>query len=836
MLQNRYILLRRFRACFFLLLISICLPSFAHAGNTTDDTAAIVRKSVDAVRVSVAPHIDGSLEDEAWKNAPIATQFVQNSPVQGADVSFQTEVRILYDNTSLYIGAMMYDNAPDSIMRQLGLRDDYLTADNFGVVFDTYNTEQDAFVFAVTASGVQSDSRWSDNNYNAVWQSNVRILQNGWSVEIAIPWSALRFPTAKEQTWGMQLTRTIQRKNEFDQWALTPKDKPNPIKYWGLLSGLKDINVPVRLSLTPYLTTIWQNDDRFGPTPPSTSLSGGMNLKYGLNESFTLDMTLLPDFSQVKSDDMVKNLSPFEIQFNEQRPFFTEGVDLFSDGDIFYSRRIGKTPTEFYNAPSMTDSNEVIVKNPTQSKLLNATKLSGRTNNGMGIGVLNAFVDNTYAIARDTITGKERNILTEPRSNYNIVVFEKQLPNSSKVYFTNTNVIRSHGYRDANVTAAGFRLLNEKNTYAFYGNGGASNVMVPNDSVKSEFNSTIGYYYNIGFEKNSGKFQFGASRHDVNRNWDCNDMGINLETNYSNNNAWVSYNIFNPWKIFNNANFSLNGGYNYNLLTGRMTGISINPFAWAEFRNFWSAYAGSEYTPVDSRDYYEPRVDGRYYLRTRYTAFFGGINSNSTKKVYGSLNFHGGTTARISSTIPRNPWGGGSLYVTVRAGNRFTATAGSGFHGDWGDRGWVNEEDDGTIVFGRRIIRNMENNISASFVFMRDMSIGITARHFWSTGRYLDYFKLEEDGSLTAYPAYTGTHDFNFNTVNVDLVYNWIFAPGSVLSISWKQNVIAEESAVDYNYGYNLSHTLRSPQLNQVSVRVLYYLDYNSVRNSIMRK
>lgn len=816
----------------FWLLLLLFAPALLRAGSI--DTS-IVRKNMEAVRINGSPRIDGYLDDEVWKSAGTATSFIQNSPVEGANVSFQTEVHVLYDNTALYIGAMMYDNSPDSIMRQLGLRDDYLTADNFRMVFDTYNTQQDAFDFSVTASGIQSDSRFSDPNFNAVWHSDVKILPNGWSAEIAIPWSALRFPTSPDQVWGVQFTRNIQRKYEFDQWSLTPKGKPNPLKYWGTLTGLHDIQSPVRLSLTPYLTTIWQNDDRYGASKPSTSLSGGMDLKYGLNESFTLDMTLLPDFSQVKSDDVIKNLGPFEVQFAEHRPFFTEGTDLFMLGDVFYSRRIGKTPTKFYDAPDLVNENEVIIKNPTQSKLLNATKISGRTNSGLGVGVLNALVDNTYAIARDTITGNTRKILTEPRSNYNIVVFDKQFGNSSHVYITNTNVIRAGNYRSANVTASGFSLNNKKNTWNFTGNGGVSNVLEPVDTLKGEFTSSIGYYYNLRIAKNSGKLQYGVSRQDVNRRWDCNDMGINLESNYSNNGAFVSYSLYNPWKFLNNAYSELSGNYTYNLTSGALNSLELDYFGNVTFKNFWTAYIGAFLSPLDSRDYYEPRVDGRYYLRTRNRGLYGGFSTNSNKPVYGGFNFHSGTTAKISNTIPANPWGGGNFFLTWRAGNRFTLGVSSGFHMDYGDRGWVNEEDDGTIVFGRRIIRNLENSASASFVFMRDMSVSIAARHYWATGHYLGYYVLNDDGTLTDYVNYPEDHDYNFNSFNVDLVYNWIFAPGSVLSLAWKQNILTDEAVVDYNYQHNFSNTLHSPQLNQVSLRVLYYLDYNAVRNSIAR-
>ena len=477
-----------------LLFVFLCGASNLFAGTEKD--TVIVRRVMSAERVSVKPKIDGVLDDEAWKIAQISTGFEQNSPTEKAPISFDTEVRITYDNTAIYVGAMCYDTSPDSIKKQLGLRDQYLNADNFRIVFDTYNTQQDAFDFSVSASGVQSDSRFSDFNFNAVWVSDVKILENGWSVEMEIPWSALRFPSKAEQIWGLQITRTIQRKFEFDQWALTPKGSPNPMKYWGILNGLNNIESPVRLSLTPYVTTILQKDSRFGPATPSASVSGGLGLKYGLNESFTLDMTLLPDFSQVRSDNIVKNLGPFEIQFQEQRPFFTEGVDLFNLGGIFYSRRIGRTPSEFYSVPYLADSTEKIIKNPSQSRLLNATKVTGRTNNGLGIGILNAYVGNTYATAVDTVTGNTRRILTEPASNYNIFVFDKQLANSSRVYVTNTNVIRSGGYRSANVTATGFSLNNKKSTWNFSSDGGVSNVFEPT-YVQGQFESNVGYYYSL---------------------------------------------------------------------------------------------------------------------------------------------------------------------------------------------------------------------------------------------------------------------------------------------------------------------------------------------------
>lgn len=804
--------------------------------STESEDSIIVRREYSTVRANQPIRIDGELNDAEWARAEVTEDFRQNSPTENAPVSFPTQVRIMYDNVGIYIGAKMLDNQPDSINRQLGLRDEYLNADDFRIVFDTYNTQQDAFDFSVTASGVQNDSRFSDYNYNAVWKSAVSLQKDGWTCEILIPWSALRFPTGNEHDWGMQMTRNIQRKFEFDQWALTPKDKANPQKYWGLLKGLNDVDPPVRLSLTPYLTTIWQDDDRFGASPSTTTFTGGMDLKFGINESFTVDMTLLPDFSQVQSDNVVKNLGAFEVAFQEFRPFFTEGVDLFQRGNLFYSRRIGRTPSGFYGAQYEAGESEELVKNPSRSRLLNATKISGRTNLGLGIGILNAFVDNTYATIRDTITGESRKVLTEPRSNYNIIVMDKQLDHGSSVYVINTNVIRTNGYRSSDVTGAGFVLNNKKNTWTFKGNAAVSNVLYPTVTGTSEFSSEIGYRYDVVIAKTSGAWQYGIIREELSKLWDANDLGLTFENNFAGNRAFINYQLFNPKGIFNYANSELSVNYTYSLQDGGLQNFSINIFNYFQFTNFWSMYLGAENAPFESYDYFEAREPGRVFRRPGVSNLFMGINSNSNKKLSYGFDFYMGTTTVISPTIPANPWIGGGTYLKLRATDRFSTKLYVNIHTDWGDRGWVNEEEDGTIVFGRRNIRNLESSLEASYVFMKDMSIKATSRHYWATGQYIGYYVLREDGGLNDYVTYAGNHDFNFNSINMDIVYQWIFAPGSILSVAYKLNTLHEEQYINFNYKENFKTTMEGPHLNQVSMRVLYFLDYQYITSAIQRR
>lgn len=831
--RHTFVLLHRnaMKAALTGIALALCFSLF----GKDDEDSVIVRREYTTVRATSELKIDGDLGDAEWQKINATSGFRQNSPQENADPKFDTEVRIMYDNIGIYIGAMLFDNVPDSIGRQLGIRDDWnVTADQFRIVFDTYNTQQDAFDFSVTASGVQYDSRFSDYNYNAVWRSATKILTNGWSCEILIPWSALRFPTGNND-WGLQMTRSLIRCQEFDQWAITPKGKANPQKYWGLLKGLNDVDPPVRLSLTPYFTTIYQNDDRFGESSPELSFAGGLDLKYGINESFTVDMTLLPDFSQVQSDNVVKNLGAFEQTFQEFRPFFTEGVDLFQRGNLFYSRRIGKTPSGFYSVLYELDSTEVVTKNPSRARLLNATKLSGRNNNGLGIGLLNAFVDNTYATVKDTITGDERKILTEPRSNYNIFVLDKQMKNSSSVYVINTNVIRTGGSRSSNVTGAGIELNNKSNTWGLDANGAVSNVLYPVSGVDGEFTSDIGYKYFLGVRKTSGTWQYGISRTVLSRLWDADDLGLTFDNNFAANRIYVDYYLFNPKWIFNFANSSLSFDYAYNLQTGKPTGLSFNIFNFCTFRNFNNMFLGVELAPIDVYDYFEPRVSGRTFIRTKLFNVFTGFSTNYNKKFSWGIDTYFGSTGVVSPTIPSNPWGGGSVRFTIRPNNRFLMSVSMYAHIDWGDRGWVNIEEDGTIVFGRRVIRNLTPYVEARYVFMKDMSITLTGRYYWATGEYLGYYILREDGGLNDYVTYAGDHDFSFNSINIDVVYQWIFAPGSILSVGYKMNSMMQENPINYSYKYNFITTMQAPQLNQVSVRVLYYLDYQYVTNAMKK-
>ena len=789
--------------------------------------SVIVRKEYKMERAIKSPKIDGTLDDETWKTVAVVSDFKQNFPYYGKEVTQRTEVKMVYDNTAIYIAAMLYDTAPDSIAHQLGNRDDNLNADIFRIVFDTYNKEQDAFDFSVTASGVQLDSRFSDVLYNAVWESAVKISDKGWCVEIKIPFSALRFPKSDVQLWGMQITRSITRNGEFDQWGLTPRGESNFFKYWGYLKGMNGIKEPVRLSLTPYLISSVSHYpvDVQGQHNFTSHISGGLDLKYGINQSFTVDATLLPDFSQVQSDNVIKNLSAFEVTYDEQRPFFEEGTDLFQKGNLFYSRRIGEQPMGYYDVYADTSKNKVVLTNPTQSKLLNAAKITGRTPGGLGIGILNAVVGNTYARVSDSMGNKSR-ILTEPFSNYNIIVLDQQLKNSSDIYLINTNVDRRKYYGGANVTGAGMNLNNKKSTYSFYSDFAVSDLMSNNDTLKNIAKDSLGYKYDVNVSKINGKFQFTLYRSAINGTFNNNTFGITRETNYNTNGLFLAYNQFKPYGKFLNSNENLSIEENDNFKTNRINSVTITAFYNATLKSYYNYYLGCTLEPWERVDYYEARTPGRIFIRAPHYYAIGGLNTDARKKFNVSFSGYLGTTDLVTPTIGYDRFYGFGITPRIRVNDKLSFELSSNLSKDNGDRGYVDVDEYGTIIFGRRYLTDWTNSLLIKYLFRNNLSLSLRGRHYWSRGEYKSFYDLTQEGYLIDDISYTANHDFNFNAFNIDMLFQWQFAPGSSVNLVWKNSIYNQGDQLINSYSDNLRNTIQSKQLNTISLKILYYFDY----------
>ena len=364
------------------------------------------KKTLQAKSTTENITIDGKINEEIWKSASIASDFIMFVPDNGKPISNdkKTEIKVLYDNNAIYIAALLYDNEPNKIKKEITNRDVFGVSDHFSVHINGFNDGQQDFRFFVSAAGVQMDclatEDYEDFTWDAIWDSEVTLTEFGWVVEMKIPYAALRFSKTDKQTWGLNFMREIKRDVQKYTWNRIDTKIGAVIPQAGILEGIENIETPTRLFLIPYSSAYYQQSD----IGSDTTLKAGLDIKYGINDSFTLDAILVPDFGQTKFDNAILNLLPFEQQLAENRPFFTEGTDLFSKGGLFYSRRIGGAPS----SEPVTQQNEEITDYPSTVNLLNAIKISGRTEKGLGIGFLNAVTERTKATILNNDTGTVR--------------------------------------------------------------------------------------------------------------------------------------------------------------------------------------------------------------------------------------------------------------------------------------------------------------------------------------------------------------------------------------------------------------------------------------------
>src|SRR5688572_14007559 len=387
------------------------------------DTAA---PTAVAARATGELRIDGRLDEPAWSTAAPVTSFTQRDPNAGAPATERTEVRIVYDAEAVYVGARLFDSSGRPSSR-LGRRDSELDgSDWFFVTFDSYHDHLTAFRFGVNPDGVRRDAKVGDDDdddsWDPGWDAAASRAATGWPAELRIPLSQLRFRTGDEQTWGLQLVREIARNNEESWFAFVPKRERSGVARYGHLAGMNGLVPSGRLELLPYLVTrarfntpAQDGDVTFGnPYRDGSEQTAelGLDLKYRVASNITLDATVNPDFGQVEVDPAVVNLTAFETRFEERRPFFIEGAEIFSFGgaELFYSRRIGAPP------PGRVPSSSVYDDMPENSTILAAAKLSGKAR-GWSLAVLDGVTGRERAsyITSDGLSGKAD---VAPLSNY----------------------------------------------------------------------------------------------------------------------------------------------------------------------------------------------------------------------------------------------------------------------------------------------------------------------------------------------------------------------------------------------------------------------------------
>jgi hypothetical protein len=774
--------------------------------------------------------IDGKIDEPAWKNVTPASDFVMYQPDNGKPIpdTQKTEVRVLYNNDAIYIAALLYDD-PNKVLKEISQRDNFGTADLFGVFINGFNDGQQNFQFFVSAADVQGDCIMTDANgedysWDAVWISKAVLNDKGWAVEIKIPYAALRFSGEDKQTWGINFFREIRRERKKYTWNLIDTKIGTFTQQNGNLEGIINIKPPTRLFFMPYASYYLNASD--GQKTFAT-LKGGMDIKYGINDAFTLDAILIPDFGQTKYDDQILNLGPFEQQFNENRAFFTEGTDLFNKGNMFYSRRIGGKPS----IEITLKDDEKIIEEVQNVNLINALKISGRTKKGLGIGILNAITEQTFTTIQDTISGKTRREVAEPLTNYNVLVLDQRFRKNSSVTLINTNVTRNGHYRDANVTGLAWDLRTKANTYSLSGNVKYS--LINNTEDKN------GVFSTIRFAETTGNYRYSIGSDYVSKDFDPNDLGINFYTNYYNIYGNGNYRILNPTKVFNTFRVDYDMYTEFNKESGKVqeNRISTEVKLSTLKNNFYGA--GIDLFPLQSHDYYEPRAENRYVIIPRKIELWGSVSTNYNKKFALDLNpfvIFADEEGRMAYGVDAGP--------RYRFNDKLLMIYSFSFLRRNNNKGYIDDFDDDnidstpeTIVFANRNVITYSNSLSGKYALNSAMTINLAVRQYWSYAENKNILELQEDGTLTPYPQYTKNKNSSFYSWNTDLSYSWWFAPGSQLSVLYRNNGANFERIINKDFKHNIADLLNNQALKHIfSVSVKYFIDYNAVKNKIRKR
>jgi len=782
------------------------------------------RKKISTTRISTPPKINGVLNDDAWKNAELIKDFIVFRPDNGKIVAneYRTEVKVIYDNEAIYISAMLYDPSPDKIPMQFATRDNFSQADFFLVTINPNDDGQNPFEFLVQSTGNQADSKVSngneDFNWSAVWESAAKINKNGWAVEMKIPYSALRFANSEIQHWGFNFHRRLERLNEQHTWTHIDNAIGRCTQHDGLIENFKNIKPPTRLGLYPYASAI--TDSYNGTTTNDWSI--GLDIKYGLSENFTLDATLIPDFSQVGFDDVTLNLGPFDQQFAEQRQFFTEGTELFNKGRLFYSRRIGSRPIDQFNVSGQLNANEEIINSPEKVTMLNAIKISGRTKNGLGIGFFNAITDKTEATIKNNSTGNIRKEITNPFSNYNILVLDKQFNQNSSVTLINTNVTRDSKFRDANVTGLLWHVEDKKSNYNI---DGSIKITAISDDIN---NSNTGKAFDTSIGKQSGKWRGEIGYNFEDKNYNPNDLGILFNNNNQSFYGFVGYRLLKPKGVFNNYGINLNYKVNFLHESDTYTGSYFDLAFWSNTKSR-HALGGSINISTKGKYFNEPRqgnTSGIFFETPLRLNLNHWGETNTTKKL--SLRYYMQYTY-FKDNAKRGY--GFNLTPSYRFTNQFSIKYSFNFDKLNNDQGYVTK-DGNDIIFGQRDRASYENSISGKYNFSTKSSLSLAFRHNWTKVPYKDTFlKLNTTSGTLESSNYNSNHNISFNSWNLDVNYVWQFAPGSQLIALYRNSIMNQDSNSSLNFFKNLDNLFQQPNRNVFSLRLVYYIDYNRLKN-----
>jgi hypothetical protein len=768
------------------MLAGITSRSGAQTSSSTHSTAV---PSVQAVQHTGTITLDGRLDEEVWSTAMPATNFTQQDPDEGKPATQRTEIRVAYDTEALYIGARMYDSLGAAGVRtRLARRGQSVEGDYIEFVFDTYHDHTGYTIFRVNPSGVKRDagqaSAYADPSWDPVWSVGTRVDSLGWTAELRIPFSQLRFPRDPVQTWGMQVWRYVERLNERSMWSFWGKQESGGPQRFGHLESLGAPRNRGRMELLPYVVS---RARYVAPTQPGSPFQSnqqydmrvGGDLKYQLSSALTLDATINPDFGQVEVDPAVVNLSAFETFFQEKRPFFVEGSGLFGFGDfscyncsnvssmsLFYSRRIGRSPQGF-----VTRGDAQYVHTPENSTILGATKVTGRTRSGLQIGLLDAVTGSGRALVQDSL-GNRFTEEVEPMSNYFVGRAKQSFRGgNTTVGAIATSVLRRFDSEPlerrlpghAEAVGVDWEMWWKNRTYHLLGNFAASNTSgdslailrlqhssaryfqrpdrfsggngIFSDLLDASATSLRGYGGYLRMAKDAGVWQWESAVNYRSPGFEVNDAAFLTRADY----VWMLGNVLRNWttptRHYRNWIAIVGGQQQYNF-DGDRTDLQGHFFTGGQLANYWNAAFYVQVRPETSDD--RLTRGGLVVQRPRDLFINARMNTDSRKQVVFatsptySSDADGGVGYSINADVRYKP--AANVQLSVGPSYRYSESATQ----------FVLRRDDPTATHfaGQRVVfadieqNTLSMNTRLNWTFTPTLTLELFAQPFVFAGDY----------------------------------------------------------------------------------------------------
>jgi hypothetical protein len=815
-------------------------------------TAYYPKKKYTAYRVEVAPDIDGVFDDEAWQPGYWEGDFTQFEPYADRPPSQQTEFKVAYDDVNLYLAIKLFDTAPDSIITRMSRRD-HTDGDMVFIIFDSYHDLRSGFTFGVNSAGVRFDqtssNEWQseDPNWDPIWKVKAQVHDWGWGAEIKIPFTQLRFKKNSDEVWGFEVGRKLFRKDEVSFWHPIPRNAPGIIHALGELDGLQEIEPRKQLDLTPYGVASIKTYEPEEGNPYATGTDPGYNIgldgKIGVTNNLTLDFAINPDFGQVEADPSVVNLTAYETFFEEKRPFFIEGKNITSfnvglgDGDVgndnlFYSRRIGRRPQ---GDLSLADGE--YGRAPIFTRILGAAKLTGKTQNGLSVGLVEAVTADTRAKIDNQ--GEEREETIEPLTNYYLTRVQKDFNQGNSIIggAVSSTIRRLDGtdmdYLHKNATTAGldFTQYFKERYYSVNASLYLSNVQgtaeaISNTQLSSaryfqrpdagyvEYDSTLTSLSGLGgkleFGRLGGKWNFQFMNIFKSPGLELNDMGYMQQADYILNVFWTGYNFSEPFSIFRSLYLN-NDVYVMSDFGGNILAIGYEYNANAYFRNYWSGAAGGGFNFHQVSNSIL-RGGSTMYLPNNARIFYS--LSTDERKAY-SFIFSGNARWGAEKNFRTSSY---NLTLTIRPINALNISLTPSYTTSFQELQYItqlemNSED--RFVFGHIDQKVLSASLRINYTIIPDLTIQYWGQPFIASGDYTDFkmitdpkadkfgdryhiytdrqislaedtYEIDEDTDLTADYNFDNP-DFTVNEWLSNLVIRWEFLPGSTAYLVWSQ-------------------------------------------------